>query len=229
LKPVCLPRPLVRKADGKVSCKVIWELPRPGEAPESSPTDCSQQPTFLSALEDGKNGKRCEVLQLPVPNKQVPTGVGDGWFYDDFSPERTTECLPSEPQRLSFTPNAKPQTGVVVKLECLDEIQRLANVRTDLSLSSKQPEIGTPCGKNTATAPGGTEETCVLTLQDGTPDNSMFCHPELNICVRACVSTTDCPPAWECDKRIETLATSGARGAFCVNPTCGSDSASASD
>jgi hypothetical protein len=226
LKPVCLPRPLVRTASGKVSCKVIWELPKAGEAPESSPTDCGQQPTFLKPLEDGKNGKRCEVLQLPVPDKKVPMGVGDGWFYDDFSPERLTECLSTEPQRLSFTATAKPPTGVVVKLECLEETQRLANVRTDLSVSAKQPEIGTACGKNTVAAPGGFEENCVLTLQDGSSDNSMFCHPQTNICVRACVSKTDCPPAWDCDTRPETLAQAGPRGGFCVNPTCGTDTVS---
>ena len=224
LKPVCLPRPLVRKANGKVGCKVIWELPKQGEAPESTPTECSQLPTFLSALDDGKNGKRCEVLQLPVTNRQVPAAqAGDGWYYDDFSAELASQCATNQPQRVAFTPTAKPPTGVLVQLECLDEIQKLPNLRRDLSIGAKQPEIGTPCGKDTASVPGAPEETCVLTLQDGTSDNSMFCHPERNICVKACNAPVDCPSAWDCDTRPETLAHAGPRGGFCVNPTCGND------
>jgi hypothetical protein len=225
LKPVCLPRPLVRKANGKVSCKVIWELPKRGDAPESTPTECSAKPSFLSAVAsvDATSGNRCEVLQLPVADRKVPDGKGDGWYYDDFSAELASQCKSTQPYRVSFTPNAKPPTGVTVKLECLDEIQRLANQRNDLSPSVKQPEIGTPCGKDSAITPGSSEETCVLSLQDGGTDNSMFCHPERNICVRSCTSPTQCPPAWDCDTRPETLAQSGPRGGFCVNPTCGSD------
>jgi hypothetical protein len=225
LKPVCLPRPLVRKANGKVACKVIWELPKRGDAPESTPTECAARPSFLSELEpvDANSGKRCEVLQLPITDRKVPAGPGDGWYYDDFSAELASQCKLTEPHRVSFTPNAKPPTGVVVKLECLDEIQRLANQRNDLNLSAKQPEIGTPCGKDVAVAPGSNEETCLLSLQDGSIDNSMFCHPERNICVRSCTSPTQCPPAWDCDTRPDTLAHSGPRGGFCVNPTCGSD------
>jgi hypothetical protein len=57
-------------------------------------------------------------------------------------------------------------------------------------------------------------------LRDGSEDRSLFCHPELNVCVRACQASSDCPRAWVCDTRAETLATAGGRS-YCVNPTCG--------
>jgi hypothetical protein len=48
----------------------------------------------------------------------------------------------------------------------------------------------------------------------------MFCHPEHQVCVLGCATNADCPPAWICDQRGETLAMTNDR-AFCVNPTCG--------
>ena len=190
-------------------------------------TSCAQQPAFLKLSEPAtaERGERCEVTQLPVMGRQLVAGVGDGWFYDDFTEERAVQCRKSEPQRVSFTPTAKPPSGVVVKLECLDETQRYPNFRDDLLAGRTQPEIGTPCGLDTASVSGVGEETCELTLRDGSADHSLFCHPEHNVCVRACTSTTDCPPAWECDTRPKTLEHSGGRGAFCVNPTCGAETA----
>jgi hypothetical protein len=86
-----------------------------------------------------------------------------------------------------------------------------------------QPEIGTPCGSDT-TVPGAPtgDQACIITLNNGMEDTSMFCHPQLNVCARACSSSTDCPPAWVCDTRAASIAAAGGKS-YCVNPTCGTD------
>jgi hypothetical protein len=112
---VCLPQPLVRQEDGMVHCDVTWELPRPSEAVQGAPTACSA----LAFLEDHgvaeSGGALCKVTQLAVDGHSVDSG--DGWYYDD-TPDAQAECKPKTPQRVAFTANAKPPTGVRVALEC---------------------------------------------------------------------------------------------------------------
>jgi len=151
-------------------------------------------------------------------------GLDDGWFYDDFSEDVTRDCPPTTPQRIAFSPNAKPPTGVTVKLECLNETQSLANSRTDILTGGAvyQPSVGDKCD-NVVTASGATlsgNEACHVTLKDQSKDTSMFCHPQLNVCVLECSTDADCPPSWVCDNRQLTLEASGDK-AICVNPTCG--------
>jgi hypothetical protein len=226
LGPVCLPRPLVRKADGLVRCQVVWELPKAGGSNDKAPTDCSQLP-YLRPVQAGRaatnkaGGNNCEVTQLAVPGAAVPSG--SGWYYDDFSAELKTSCHSNEQQRVAFSSDAKPPTGVLVKLECLNETQVVANTRSDLDLRSVQPGIGTPCGSDVSTNPVSGDAACVVTLNNGQQDHGLFCHPDLNVCVQACGSDTECPPAWVCDTRPTTLASAAGRGAYCVNPTCGAD------
>jgi hypothetical protein len=124
---------------------------------------------------------------------------------------------------VAFTATAKPPTGVVVKLECLNETQKLANTRLDLAQAVAQPEIGTNCGGEIGTNKPMGDVACVVTLNDNTEDRTMFCHPDLNVCVRSCTSDATCPPAWVCDNRPETLVATKDKGAYCVNPTCGAD------
>jgi hypothetical protein len=231
LGAVCLPRSLVRKSDGFVGCNVVWELPPPGKAPATTPTQCGGSLAYLMPVENGRaptndrGGNNCQVAQLPVmdatPGAAPPTG--DGWFYDNFTKELTAQCNKSQPQRVAFTSTAKPPTGVVVKLECLNETQRLANTRKDVNTTMLQPEIGTPCGKDIAVnGVVAGDAACIVTLNNGMTDEQMFCHPELNTCVRKCTSDTDCPAAWVCDNRAQsTMSTDGK--AYCVNPTCGAN------
>jgi hypothetical protein len=74
----CLPRPLVRDAEGRVGCDVVWELPPPGTGPAGVPTTCAQAP-FLHAPEAGHatmteaGGEICLVHQLTV-RYGPPTG-----------------------------------------------------------------------------------------------------------------------------------------------------------
>ncbi|MET0391404.1 MAG: hypothetical protein ABW321_35850 [Polyangiales bacterium] len=227
LNEVCLPRPLVRQSTGKVACNVVWELPPTSPNP-ATPTSCSAYP-FLAPVTGGraptnaKGGQNCEVTQLPVDGTSTSAGTpppGQGWFYDDFTEDLAKTCKDTELQRVAFTADAKPPTGVTVKLECLNETQKYASTRTDLA--ANQPEIGTNCGSMMEGAVQG-DQACIVTNNRGEQDRRMFCHPELNTCVLSCTSTTDCPPAWVCDDRPNTLTATAGKGAYCVNPTCGAD------
>jgi hypothetical protein len=223
---VCLPKPLVRTAKGTVSCNVIWELPPAEQAGVGAPTDCEGPGTYLEPVDanrpavNDRGGKNCKVQQLPVSvERTVPTGRG--WYYDDFATDLQRVCK-GQPQRVSFTDSAKPANGVVVKLECFNETQTLKS--TDTRRMRGQPEIGTPCrgvvdASGRAVAP---ESACLVSLTDGSQDRSLFCHPDINVCMQSCQNTSECPPAWVCDTRPESLSQSGGRG-FCVNPTCGSE------
>jgi len=228
LGAVCLPRPLVRRADGFVPCNVVWELPPAAVAPVGSPTQCSALP-YLKPVESGRpavnerGGNNCVVAQLPVTGTTVPNMPG--WYYDNFSAGVMQGCAPSRQQRVTFTDAAKPPNGVVIKLECLNEIQSVSLTRSDISTSAPQPEIGSSCenvsrsnGRTTAIVSG--DAACVVALTGGKTDNSMFCHPELNVCVQGCKSSTNCPPAWVCDDRPSTTGPTKGR-AYCANPTCG--------
>ncbi|HKU42546.1 MAG TPA: hypothetical protein VJR89_30520, partial [Polyangiales bacterium] len=224
LGAVCLPRKLVRKADGTVGCNVVWELPKAGTAPEQTPTACGGALPWLKEVDPGRaptnerGGRNCKVDQLAV--KMLNTiPPGDGWYYDDFSAASMNECPKSQPQRVSFSDAAKPPTGVTVKLECLNETQKLSNTRLDIR--EGQPEVGQACQ---ATMPDGTpfadDKKCIIELKDGNQDTSMFCHPKLNVCVKGCNGTADCPAGWVCDSRPQSKADAKDR-AFCTNPTCG--------
>jgi hypothetical protein len=223
LGAVCLPRPLVRKSNGLVGCNVVWELPKPGTAPEQTPVDCAAQ-SYLGPVDPGRaptnerGGKNCKVTQLPVTTigEKPP---GEGWYYDNFTEESKNECPKSQPQRVSFSDHAKPPTGVTVKLECLNETQKLSNTRTDIAEGS--PEIGKACSdKKEDGTPFPNDTVCIINLKDGKQDTSMFCHKALNVCVEGCGGTADCPAGWVCDNRPQSVMEAGGK-AFCTNPTCG--------
>jgi hypothetical protein len=228
LGEVCLPRPLIRQSSGLVPCNVVWELPPTKPAGAPTPLTCEERP-FLEPVDEGRaamnaeGGVNCKVKQIPVTDLGSTTAPeDDGWFYDNFTEDLKKTCRPDQQQRVAFSSSATPPTGVTVKLECLTETQRLANTRTDLEPSVAQPEIGTDCGGEVGTDKPKGDEACIVTLKDDGRDESMFCHPEYNTCVLTCSSDTDCPPAWVCDRRSDTLAVTGDR-TFCVNPTCGAD------
>jgi hypothetical protein len=133
------------------------------------------------------------------------------------------ECTTNPKQRIAFTPGAMPPTGVTVKLECLNETQSLADNRTDIDQNVDQPTIGDPCQdvmRNGQTLNGNA--ACVVRLADGSQDTRLFCHSELNVCVRACTGDSQCPAAWVCDTRAPVADKDGGMHFYCVNPTCGS-------
>jgi hypothetical protein len=229
LGAVCLPRALVRNSEGMVGCNVVWELPPPGKAQTNTPTDCSMK-GFLSTPDEGRattsseGGQVCKVNQLPVSQQDLANGTepqgGEGWYYDDFSEGVRKDCSATTPQRIAFSDQARPPTGVTVKLECLNETQSLSNNRQDILTTVEQPTIGDSC-TDEAGAPDNM--LCAVTLANGQSDTAMFCHPENNVCVLRCTSDADCPPAWVCDTGGETKLGRDAMSisTICVNPTCG--------
>jgi len=222
----CLPRALVREQDGTVQCDVVWELPPTAALGSDTPTACDQR-TFLAEVDRGRapsnerGGRNCKVTQLPVTALSAgAVPVGDGWYYDDFSDELRKLCAPTEPQRVAFSQAARPPNGVIVKLECLNETQHLDEDRTDTSPAVVAPNIGTACGGTIAGDELSGDAACLVTLKDNTIDARMFCHPALNVCMRACTTDRECPAAWACDGQPDALASAGGR-AYCVNPVCG--------
>jgi hypothetical protein len=228
LPDVCLPRPLVRSSDGMVECNVIWELPR--EPMGTTPTRCDER-SYLSPPDSNRSAKgksggaACKVTQLPVIGMAEPTGT-DGWFYDDFSEDTLAQCtLYPDKQRITFTPGATPPSGVLVKLECLNETQSLPNTRTDLQQNIEQPAVGDGCdmvmlrGREVSN-----DDACVVLLAEpvngSNEDRSLFCHLESRVCVQRCSTSAECPAAWVCDTNADSIARAG--HAYCVNPTCGS-------
>ncbi len=221
----CLPRPLVRQKDGFVACNVVWELPPPAAAPTGTPTACAEH-DYLGSVDQGRatlnerGGQNCKVRQLPVLDLAAGSEpMGEGWYYDNYSPELARLCGSAELQRVAFTQGARPPNGVTVKLECLNETQRVEDPGSELSRGSERASIGSACGGEVGSAAPAGDAACLVQLADGSTDASLFCHPNLNVCVRACVSSLDCPPAWVCDERPDSLASAQGR-AYCVNPVC---------
>lgn len=223
LTDVCLPRPLVRNAEGRVDCKVIWELPAAQNAATEVATRCDD-PKYVGLLttpEDPdkqfKHGRaRCIVNQLATDGIQAPDG--NGWFYDDFT-QKVDACKYTTHQRVAF--NVAPPNGVTVKLECLNETQSIPDNRVGLDHLFYQqsnltpPHIGTDCS--------GEAAACHVRFAAGQLDSStLFCHQSLNVCAQACTSDTHCPGGWQCDSRQSTIARAGQP--ICVNPVCGADS-----
>lgn len=227
---VCLKRQLNRDADGLVSCDITWDMP-------STETNCDH-PDFAAYLQFPKPGERsrtddgrpvCTVKQIPVvaPTQGIgaETGAflkalkldatgGVGWYYDDFSNTIAKDCKVQK-QRIAFVlstgaqPVQDPPAGVTVNLVCLKEMNALLT-----GGGSSGKKIGDQCDSE--------KDPCTQT--------GHICHPQSKVCVQTCNSTSQCPPAWVCDKRKGTIeggtlngvAVVGTGAPICVNPTCGS-------
>jgi hypothetical protein len=250
LGATCLPRTLARNRDGLVGCDVVWELPLPGQAPASTPTECGQagfefllDPGASHANHSDRGGAICKVAQLAVKGdagsrKYVSTETdgtkfSQGWYYDDFSDTATKQCTGPSKQLIAFTDSAKPPTGVSVKLECLTETIRI-EPRTDVATNLEQPNIGDACDHvelNGQDLSG--DEACYVKLNKPTKkwpdgiDKSMFCDPETNRCTQPCSTDADCLDKWSCDDSDATKAASGGK-AICVAPSCSAGSKVAS-
>jgi hypothetical protein len=244
----CLSRPLPRATDGQVGCNVIWELPAPGSAPESTPTACDAPGSeFLRPIGGGRSrtsergGALCVVPQLPVRNlggelRPEPaeldgTTFADGWYYDDFSESVAIECTASYKGRVAFTSGAKPPAGITVRLECLSELHVVDGQRPDQLTTEQQPRIGDACDsvqRNGRVLAG--DEACAVRLTRATSawpdsiDRSMFCHLTQAICAQSCAADSDCPEDWTCDDSAGAVASAGK--SLCVPPECSVGAAS---
>ena len=119
--PQCLGRAQQRGADGKVACKMYWNLPSPEVALDGTPTRCRDRPYLRPAPGEPRvpGGQRCQAQQLAIANQAELAALdpqAGGWFYDDFSKDVMTDCL--GPQRVSYTEFAAPQAGIVVTVDC---------------------------------------------------------------------------------------------------------------
>ncbi|MDD9937403.1 MAG: hypothetical protein OXT09_27580, partial [Myxococcales bacterium] len=195
----CLPRSLERADDGLVGCNVVWELPPPNLAPANTPTTCGQGGwDFLLPPDEGREavsdrgGQICKVQQLAVMDGQFQTtdGFGAGWFYDDFSEDVQQECTGPSKQRIAFTPEATPPTGVTVKLECATGAETPVE---NAGFPADQPRFGDACRS---------DADCEREAQDGAVDDTLICLPDPrgDFCVPSCDSEADCPgAAWACE------------------------------
>jgi hypothetical protein len=201
LGSVCLPRPLPKALDGRVSCQLTWELPVTGNA--QTLTSCDQAPTFLLPdperpfAQDG--GQRCIVRQLAVsgPPEARVVEAGDGWFYDDFSLELMQLCTTSPKQDIAYSPGIWPTTGVTVRVECIATTFVVPAV-SELSTGAPRPELHDPCDP-------ADFDACARALVDelGGPgqdglDRALHCDPATRACVLPPHEGT-CPAGWTHD------------------------------
>ena len=189
---VCLPRKLNPDETGAVGCDVVEVIPPPGTF-EGQPTSCAD----LGGIDPDGTQRTDPDGSIVCPVKQLTTagGVpapGDGWYYDDFSPETVTSCGATG-QRIAFTPGAIPPNGVTVNLECLQRIQGSGGgAGTDV-------QVGSFCDPASDICPGAAGMT-------------LACEPISRTCQVACMTTADCPSSLVCD----VASGSG----FCRNPIC---------
>jgi hypothetical protein len=118
---------------------------------------------------------------------------GDGWLLDDFSAEGAMlGCV-----RIAFVGEAASDAV----LECTIEQPREPVVHADIETNVEQPQIGSRCDEPRMLRNGYFEgdALCVLLLRGGQTDDSMFCHPDLNVCALSCESAATCPDGWTCD------------------------------
>lgn len=125
LGAVCLSRALPRGADGRVPCKVYWDLPPADRAPEGTPTRCSQRSYLKPAPGEPHQpgGQRCEIRQLAIDDDADLAAVDPddgGWYYDDFSEAVRRECVGPD-RKISFAPYSAPQSEITVTLACFTE------------------------------------------------------------------------------------------------------------
>ena len=121
----CLSAPLLVSAQGVVACDVIWELPPEGTAPNTTPVECAQAASFLKPVSaprkstNDRRGQNCIVSQLPVLETSAASfpPAGQGWYYDP-SAAAVRACHSNAPQRIAFSAEARPPTGVNVVLDC---------------------------------------------------------------------------------------------------------------
>ncbi len=206
LRQLCLPRPLNRDSNDLVGCEVR-EVQPAGQTCAEAGRGREPEPV---AVEDGR--EVCRVTQLPSdPAAGVPSG--QGWFYDDFTPETVSACgFNPEQQRVSFTEGSAPVSGARIRFECL----QAAPPQTE--------DIGWPCAVETDCNPQPEAcldgesiadcETRILKERYDRDNLELTCDPASNTCQLTCETDVQCPGGYAC------FDASGDGNQYCVNPTC---------
>jgi len=188
LSGACLPRQL-RPVNGKVECDVV-EIRAPGN------NDPCEEAKGRSPLPNRRVGDSirtvCAVNQVAVVDRAVQ--AGEGWYYDNFSPEVTMECQ-ANPQRIAFTPNAQLPPGAQARFECFQPVA---------------PGVGaTATGRDAVNMACNDDAVCAAQSDD---QYRLICVG--GGCQIQCQGDASCPLGWHC---FGDAATSQQ---YCVNPTC---------
>jgi hypothetical protein len=121
LGEMCMAQRLQREADGRVDCKMYWELP-PASLRTSTvtPVECAELGDLVEpgavADDSASGGRRCEIHQLAVRDGNVRDGKG--WYYDDFTDGLDRLCAGNLSRRIAFTAGVRAPQGVSVKVDC---------------------------------------------------------------------------------------------------------------
>ncbi|MBK8170627.1 MAG: hypothetical protein IPK60_09830 [Sandaracinaceae bacterium] len=198
LSRVCLPRQLNPDAEGLVGCDVLEKLPAEGSG-SSTPSNCAAitgvDPTPVRIESDGR--QVCRVNQLAVLGDNN-VADGEGWYYDDFSPDVLSKCTSyGSPQRIAFTTQAVPLTGVEVNLECLQRVQSQGTGGTGGPI-----DVGTFCDP-------AASDVCA-----GSTIPNLFCEGSTRTCQIRCDTDEACPTSFRCQPAADPTQN------FCVNPIC---------
>jgi hypothetical protein len=150
--------PRQRGPDGRVQCKLYWNLPPAELAPEGTFTQCSDRPYMQPAgVSRIPGGQRCEISQVAVKSSDEAASIDRlaGWYYDDFSLRASAECG-DWPEEIVYTEFKEAQARVLVDIEC-HELQGGVTFRREgqSTLSCAAPET-------LQTAPAGFGPTALV-------------------------------------------------------------------
>ncbi|MBL8608803.1 MAG: hypothetical protein JNL38_15875 [Myxococcales bacterium] len=131
----CLPRPLTREPDGRVSCLVLEVLPTPGPQSACDRPDLGLEqpdPAVLSRFREDKQRELgdpgrgapnlasypvCQVVQIVKPaGATCAKDAAAGWCYVT-SQETTSRCA----QAIVFSAPGSPPAGASVSLQCIEQ------------------------------------------------------------------------------------------------------------
>lgn len=209
----------VRDAEGYMPCEVIWELPT-GPIPgfPTVPTRCEERPELLEALPDvgESGGARCAVRQRPVPYDAdgrllAPVGSGVAWVVADEG-----QCEGHIVQE--YSEDAYPPVGVDIRVRCHRSYASGVPSSTSGGAQAGDRCDGIPVpGREQVAQPHVRGDAYCSGMPDDEP--GLFCHPQRNLCVKACDSDGDCPDGLACSDDAEGLS-AGAGQAICENPSC---------
>lgn len=205
----CLPRPLIRRGDDKVTCEILEVLPLGATCAQQEAR--GRDPVAVRMEADGR--EVCRVIQQAPTDAQVMAGeepTGLGWYYDDYSADLDMDCMRFEAgnrQQIRFTTGAESIPGAKFRLECLSPVVP----------TGARADIGTAC-------PGFDQTRCDLTGDDLDSlqsqydrDTTLVCDDLSNTCQLACTTDAECPGGYVCyDAEDGNLG----MNAYCISPTC---------
>jgi hypothetical protein len=126
--PVCLKHPVTRDSEGRVPCRVFWELPDAVDPDEPfTPAACEDLPDLLSVPSGDPTARSrrgrtvCELRQAPV--EKAATGAfvprGEGFYVDPQDP--FMYCGDTSHGMLKWTKDAIAPSGVRMLVQCGEE------------------------------------------------------------------------------------------------------------